>query len=68
MVEEKLHNNLGEDLFYSVKHPFEPDIKPIYHDIVVGPKYRPFSDISLCICCIYDWTFPENIVIVLFMT
>ena len=23
MVEEKLHNNLGEDLFYSVKHPFE---------------------------------------------
>ena len=55
--------------FYKVSSmPCTPDMGPIYRDIVVGPKYRPFSDISLCICCIYDWTFPENIVVVSFMT
>ena len=49
-------------------HVSYPDMGPIYRDIVVGPKYRPFSDISLCICCIHDWTFPENIVVVPYMT
>ena len=44
------------------------DMGPIYRDIVVGPKYRPFSDISLCICCVFDRTFPEDIVVVSFMT
>ena len=46
----------------------QSDMGSIYRDIVVGPKYRPFSDISLCICCIYDRTFPENIVVISFMT
>ena len=44
------------------------DMNSIYRDIVVGPKYRLFSDISLCICCVFDRTFPEDIVVVSFMT
>ena len=47
---------------------YTSDMGPIYRDIVVGPKYRPFSDISLCICCVFDRTFPEDIVVVSFMT
>ena len=65
-VEAAYHQPLG--LEGQIGALCEADIKPIYRDIVVGPKYRPFSDISLCICCIHDWTFPENIVVVPYMT
>ena len=51
-----------------VSFRFKADMSPIFRDIGVGPKYRPFSDISLCICCVFDRTFPEDIVVVSFMT
>ena len=61
-------NTLCFSLTSQIDLHHEPDMGPIYRDIVVGPKYRPFSDISLCICCVFDRTFPEDIVVVSFMT